>query len=250
VQVEQRTCIDCGRALTRPSGVGRWPTRCAPCNVWNRLIVHGRPGSKQWHPDIAQRLPHPRPCKCQECWNAQTKLYLRKKKGIPLDWDGALIPCDVCGWSFGVKNFNRKVRICSVECRQGRPSGSCRLAWCPCGTYIGRYTTATGGPRCAECKAQTRRDTNRRKNLKRRSKRGTGRFTLAELGERDGWRCHLCGKRVNPKLSGIHPKGPTVDHLVPVSEGGVDELSNVALAHHLCNSTRGTRGEVQLRLVG
>jgi 5-methylcytosine-specific restriction endonuclease McrA len=73
---------------------------------------------------------------------------------------------------------------------------------------------------------------------------------LKMVGDRDGWRCHLCGGRVRSDLSGSQELGPTIDHLVPVSAGGRDELVNVALAHRRCNVARGNRGEVQLRLLG
>lgn len=50
--------------------------------------------------------------------------------------------------------------------------------------------------------------------------------------DRDGGRCHICGKRV--------PKSKmTLDHLVPVSKGGDHVALNVRLAHGSCNSSRG-----------
>ena len=74
------------------------------------------------------------------------------------------------------------------------------------------------------------------------------------LADRDGGRCHLCGKRVNLDLpSGPRgsDKGPSIDHLVPRSLGGGDELENLALSHWGCNRSKGAAasGE-QLRLVG
>lgn len=90
---------------------------------------------------------------------------------------------------------------------------------------------------------------NRRKNVARRGAL-SGAFTVAQVGNRDGWKCHLCHQKVNRKLSGMAPKGPTIDHLVPVSGGGLDVLSNVRLAHRVCNVRRSTGGIVQLLLVG
>lgn len=68
--------------------------------------------------------------------------------------------------------------------------------------------------------------------------------------ERDGWRCHLCGGKIRRRLSGLHRLGPTIDHLVPLSQGGEHSYANVAAAHRACNSARGTGGSVQLALVG
>jgi 5-methylcytosine-specific restriction endonuclease McrA len=49
-------------------------------------------------------------------------------------------------------------------------------------------------------------------------------------------------------LPGTHNMGATIDHLVPVSAGGKDSLSNVRLAHRSCNCARGVGGSVQLML--
>lgn len=91
---------------------------------------------------------------------------------------------------------------------------------------------------------------NRRKNLKRRQAKIGIRYTREGIGDRDGWRCHLCAKKVNRTLPGTHPKGPTIDHLIPIADGGVDEPANVALAHRQCNVTRRDKGVAQLRLTG
>jgi 5-methylcytosine-specific restriction endonuclease McrA len=68
-------------------------------------------------------------------------------------------------------------------------------------------------------------------------------YTTLEIAERDGWRCHICGKRVTTK-------NWSVDHLVPLSYGGADGRTNVALAHRRCNSSRCNRGAAQLLLFG
>ncbi len=70
------------------------------------------------------------------------------------------------------------------------------------------------------------------------------RFTLDEIYERDGGRCHLCNCKVARRDA-------TVDHLVPVALGGEHTRANVALAHRSCNSSKKTsaRNE-QLRLIG
>jgi len=59
--------------------------------------------------------------------------------------------------------------------------------------------------------------------------------------ERDGWRCHLCGRRVRRSEASI-------DHLIPIADGGPHTYANVATAHLACNIRRGRKGEVQLRL--
>lgn len=69
----------------------------------------------------------------------------------------------------------------------------------------------------------------------------TGQFSATSRGgkaklrlwERDGGKCHLCGKPVNMMSEA------TRDHLVPLSAGGCTCAGNIALAHRLCNNRRG-----------
>jgi 5-methylcytosine-specific restriction endonuclease McrA len=126
------------------------------------------------------------------------------------------------------------------------------IYWYPCSdcgvnVYYGRQWAAN--PKCAGCKRATARDNNRRKNTKRKGA-GRGDYTMAEIAERDDATCHLCNRNVDMTLSGMVPMGPTIDHLVPVARGGIDDRANVKLAHRRCNQSRGTGGTVQLLLVG
>lgn len=72
---------------------------------------------------------------------------------------------------------------------------------------------------------------------------GAERIDIEVVARRDGWRCHICGRRCSRQ-------NWSVDHLVPLSQGGLHTYANVALAHHLCNSVRSDTGMAQLRLVG
>ena len=67
-------------------------------------------------------------------------------------------------------------------------------------------------------------------------------FTTREIAERDGWRCHICRRKVSAEQA-------TIDHLIPVTDGGQHVRSNVSLAHHHCNSIRSDSGAAQLLLV-
>jgi hypothetical protein len=50
--------------------------------------------------------------------------------------------------------------------------------------------------------------------------------------ERDGWICGICGRAVEPDDA-------TLDHIQPISLGGLHEPANLRLAHGVCNSRRG-----------
>ena len=60
--------------------------------------------------------------------------------------------------------------------------------------------------------------------------------------ERDGYRCHVCGGLTDPTAPWRLPRAPSLDHVVPWSEGGDDGPANLRCAHRGCNADRGVRG--------
>lgn len=55
---------------------------------------------------------------------------------------------------------------------------------------------------------------------------------MAELWERDGDICYLCDHKLDPKTA-------TIDHVIPLSKGGKDAMSNYKLTHAECNIGKG-----------
>lgn len=75
------------------------------------------------------------------------------------------------------------------------------------------------------------------------------------LRERDGDKCALCSKRMRFDVTtgprGDSDRGATVDHILPRSLDGTNDLANLQLAHWACNRAKNNRGAAeQLRLVG
>ena len=88
---------------------------------------------------------------------------------------------------------------------------------------------------------------------RRAAKRGAEveKFTSLEIFERDGWKCGICGRKVDPELTWPHPESASLDHIVPLSQDGEHSRANTRLAHLDCNIQRGDRGgNEQLSLVG
>lgn len=51
-----------------------------------------------------------------------------------------------------------------------------------------------------------------------------------------GWECQNCGGHTPEELMGkIHPDAPTIDHIIPLSQGGEHIYSNVQLLCRRCN---------------
>lgn len=75
-------------------------------------------------------------------------------------------------------------------------------------------------------------------------------YLRLEICKRDRWRCGICGERVNPALEYPHPKCASLDHVLPVSEGGLSEPANLRLVHLVCNlRRRNLGGNEQLALI-
>lgn len=75
---------------------------------------------------------------------------------------------------------------------------------------------------------------------KRLETRPTASRHLPRLLERDGYWCGICDSGIEEGES-IH-----VDHIVPRSRGGSDEIPNLQLAHKRCNIWKGTRLQSEL----
>ncbi|MFE5332940.1 HNH endonuclease [Embleya sp. NPDC056575] len=68
--------------------------------------------------------------------------------------------------------------------------------------------------------------------------------------ERDEWACHICGDPVDRLLSYPDPRCATVDHVIPLSKGGLHAYANCRTAHMLCNSIKQARVKYPTRVVG
>lgn len=65
-------------------------------------------------------------------------------------------------------------------------------------------------------------------------------MNITKLMARDGMYCKLCGQPLDRHIKDDRsPDYVTFDHIVPSSAGGLDDLSNLQLAHQSCNQARG-----------
>ena len=74
-------------------------------------------------------------------------------------------------------------------------------------------------------------------------------ITLNDLFKRDNGICHICGQRCDysdyqTNDNGVFIAGenyPSIDHIIPLSKGGVHSWENVKLAHRACNTRKGNK---------
>ena len=147
--------------------------------------------------------------------------------------------CRRCRKPWSSKSKSQRYKICQ-SCRRRvqkelpnlwrvsvpRVRGQCKDCGTPCENFI-----------CDDCSLQNRRMARRIDNNRRRGAARADRYRKREIAIRDGWLCHLCGGSVEPSLWGHqrHPESPNIDHIIPISRGGLDIATNVKLAHRVCN---------------
>lgn len=155
--------------------------------------------------------------RCDGC-RALTKSYEVRKVQFPK------VDCAGCGQSF--RAHHRTQRWCSMTCGNRNKARS---------GFRGGLTP--------EAKERQRLYWQEKGRRRRAIKRGSAAepYTLAEIAERDGECCGLCGTPVPMGVRVPDPLAPTIDHVVPISRGGNDTRANVQLAHFRCNSVKGAR---------
>jgi uncharacterized protein YbaR (Trm112 family) len=118
-------------------------------------------------------------------------------------------------------------------------SGQCRV----CATwFVSLQMDITCSPKCCDTYHVEQKRVLRARRRARRKNAFVANVSPKEVFERDGYRCHICHKKTDPTKGVPHPKAPTVDHLIPLAQGGTHEPANCRTACFLCNARKGDRG--------
>lgn len=117
-------------------------------------------------------------------------------------------------------------------------AGNCHACGAP---FISIYFERTCS---AECKAVRDADAKRDGKHRRRAIiRGAAweSFTRTEIFERDNWTCWICHELVDRDADPQSDFAPSLDHIIPLANGGTHQRSNAATACRGCNSRRSNR---------
>lgn len=159
-----------------------------------------------------------------------------QREPVPFSYKWAeKVPCRVCGSAAGRDIQSRE--FCS---------GACRFLW---RKYDGKVPTST---RCIGCNveidltARGKGGQRRKVSVKfcRRCKMQYSKYelTTAQLVERDGTDCGICGAPVDMALRRWQSNMcASVDHVLPRALGGTHEPGNLQLAHLHCNQVKSDR---------
>lgn len=229
---ECRLAGEAAAARRRTRECRRLPGPCPECGG---IVVYGGVGAPKKF------------CSRKCCLKSNNRRTNRKRLGVGLS---APMLCGFCGDAFIASK--RNAVYCSRKCylagNKLRPKFSPKES--PCANCGAVFSTKRYDHRFCSIICRKRFD-GRERARRRRSGKSECDYSDAEIFERDGWRCHLCGLRIRKNLSRMHPRGATIDHLLPLILGGEDVKANVAASHRECNvaKNRSAMGE-QLRLLG
>lgn len=218
---------ECGASFDRAYGRGRPRVRCESCSP-RQVTQKVSRGCEQCGVVYAsQRGTKYCSARCRD-----KAKYLRASRHA----------CAGCGLPTGTKrtDLRNPGLVFHRECRPGAEHGT-----------SSRYSA---GCRCDECRsavARIAKEYRRRRVMDGRPIRrhgGSGPYiperVRADVYERDGYVCQLCGEPTDPHAEGNDDMFPSLDHIVPQSLGGGHEDENLRTAHRVCNSSRGARVDV------
>lgn len=218
-------CRYCSNNILEKAGRGRKPTQCGSVSCVKRR----KNGNREFRVRREQELrSKPITRKCGGCEQEFTQEFSSKRKYRKY-----------CSSNCSRQTVNRRVREREraerIGALEGMPSSSC--PWCRKQVAAGREDKVCCSQRCA-------REWCNRVRVKASSalwKRKTARIIV-----RDKKVCQLCFKRV--RMLKAHPLSPSLDHIVPVAQGGSNDDINLQLTHLQCNMKKGNRVLGQLRI--
>lgn len=107
------------------------------------------------------------------------------------------------------------------------------------------FSTTNSNRVCCSAKCSKHKANRRHDRRIAQDKRIDKDISVSRLFERDNGICWICGKPCDLKDYKITKKSkvcgdnyPSIDHVVPVCDGGLDSWENVRLAHRKCNLMR------------
>lgn len=170
--------------------------------------------------------------------------------------------CELCGTDFLA--LMEKQRFCSAECRysnalayanakhkafrEANPIPDSFDYTCDvCQATFTKPHRVTGiaamrGTYCEVCRVAAQRARYRKKTVARQSKstKPSG-VWFEEVLATYGSNCYLCQQDIDLDLPRTSKRGATVDHILPLSRGGQDELDNLRLVHWDCNRAKSNK---------
>ena len=148
-----------------------------------------------------------------------------------------------CHYEFALEQANAKHRAF----REANPipesfDYNCKF----CDVLITKPHRLTGvgikyGVYCDDCRIAAQRARYRKKTVARQSASKPSGIWFEQVLETYGSNCYLCESDIDLDLPRTSKRGATVDHIIPLSRGGLDELDNLRLVHWDCNRAKSNK---------
>ena len=195
--------------------------------------------------------------KCKSNWHSKHGPYAQRFRPR-----SATTQCHDCGeLCRRVKGRKSRCSLCESISLDKQPRRWTAGRCLECGdSFIGQWHPKWPARYC--CDNHAVRAGRRRSYSRRRTKTDKQRaeqygveyepINRKKVFERDAWICHICGETTSKTYNHADPWSPTLDHIVPISQGGPHLYENVALAHAFCNAVKcdGRSGEDAATMLG
>ena len=214
-------CLHCGKVFDR-EGTNR--RLCSDECRRERLRIHAEARTFVSICSVCGRevvCPHKRRYCSDDCRARGGELGVRQCK--PRFF--LVVKCVGCGEPY--KKTHRSQRYCTPACREAHQT-----------------------PARLRAKATMRVHQKMREYRKRAAQQNPmGLFPSEAIFDRDNWRCQRCGRSCRNIADPNDSRAPTLDHIIPLSRGGLHTPSNTQLLCRSCNSAKKSAvGGDQLRL--
>lgn len=107
-----------------------------------------------------------------------------------------------------------------------------------CGDW---FTAKSTTQVCCSPECSRKRDNAQHEHRNARNGKPDTSITLSRLYRRDGGVCRACGKELSFDKDPNDPEYPSIDHIIPLSKGGLHQWDNVQLMCRRCNWEKGDR---------
>jgi len=244
----ERTCVECGKTFRRAPAqrdkakyCGRdcyFTARAAGRQHWDRGKIADAARERVWH--RGGRYKHSPSAKAIREMASNMALHMSAVASL---WRRAATArwCDVCG----KQNLRPSSQYCSKACARTFLVGR-ECTECGKGILVAGESRRT---KCKRCSKRNRLASNNRKRCRLYGVPYDSTIKSRWVFERDGYKCYLCGRKTRPNKNQLHPRYPTVDHVVPLSAGVYGHTAdNVRCACRRCNEAKGAAWDGQLNL--